>query len=87
MRADPELAEIPIIMITSLDDRDSCLEGIEAGGAEDGSALGQDTGNVAVFEGPEGFGHEPPVAVEDADQALDDAETYFAVSNSRVIPS
>jgi PAS domain S-box-containing protein len=31
LRADPFLAEIPIIMITALDDRDSRLKGIEAG--------------------------------------------------------
>jgi two-component system, cell cycle response regulator len=31
LRADPSLAEIPVIMLTALDDRDSRLEGIEAG--------------------------------------------------------
>ncbi len=31
LRADPHLAEIPIIMVTALDDRDSRLQGIEAG--------------------------------------------------------
>ncbi len=31
LRADADLAEVPIILITSLDDRDSRLEGIEAG--------------------------------------------------------
>lgn len=31
LRADPLLAEVPIIMVTALDDRDSRLEGIEAG--------------------------------------------------------
>ncbi|MGB0582819.1 MAG: response regulator, partial [Limisphaerales bacterium] len=31
IRADPDLAEIPVIMITALDDRDSRLKGIEAG--------------------------------------------------------
>ncbi len=31
LRADPALAEIPIVMITSLDDRDSRLRGLEAG--------------------------------------------------------
>lgn len=31
LRADPALAEVPILMITALDDRDSRLRGIEAG--------------------------------------------------------
>ena len=31
LRADPLLAEVPIIMVTALDDRDSRLQGIEAG--------------------------------------------------------
>ena len=31
LRADPNLAEVPVIMVTALDDRDSRLEGIEAG--------------------------------------------------------
>ena len=31
IRQDPELAEIPVIMVTALDDRDSRLKGIEAG--------------------------------------------------------
>jgi PAS domain S-box-containing protein len=31
LRADPVLAEVPIIMVTALDDRDSRLQGIEAG--------------------------------------------------------
>ncbi len=31
LRKNPELAEVPIIMLTALDDRDSLLEGIEAG--------------------------------------------------------
>lgn len=31
LRADPLLAEVPVIMVTALDDRDSRLEGIEAG--------------------------------------------------------
>ena len=31
VRADPALAEIPVIMVTALDDRDSRLRGIEAG--------------------------------------------------------
>ncbi len=31
LRADPRLAEIPVIMVTALDDRDSRLEGIAAG--------------------------------------------------------
>ncbi len=31
LRADPELAEVPIIIITALDDRDSRLAGLEAG--------------------------------------------------------
>ncbi|NJN92637.1 MAG: response regulator [Anaerolineales bacterium] len=31
LRADPTLAEVPIIMVTALDDRDSRLQGIEAG--------------------------------------------------------
>lgn len=31
LRADPNLAEVPIIMVTALDDRDSRLQGIEAG--------------------------------------------------------
>ncbi len=31
LRADPHLAEVPIIMVTALDDRDSRLQGIEAG--------------------------------------------------------
>jgi two-component system cell cycle response regulator len=31
LRADPLLAEVPVIMVTALDDRDSCLQGIEAG--------------------------------------------------------
>jgi signal transduction histidine kinase len=31
LRADPRLAEVPVIMITALDDRDSRLRGIEAG--------------------------------------------------------
>lgn len=31
MRADPILAEVPIIMVTALDDRDSRLQGLEAG--------------------------------------------------------
>lgn len=31
LRADPEHAEVPIIMVTALDDRDSRLKGIEAG--------------------------------------------------------
>jgi CheY-like chemotaxis protein len=31
LRADPVLADVPIIMVTALDDRDSCLQGIEAG--------------------------------------------------------
>jgi CheY-like chemotaxis protein len=31
LRADPVLAEVPIIMVTALDDRDSRLRGIEAG--------------------------------------------------------
>lgn len=31
LRANPALAEIPIVMITSLDDRDSRLRGLEAG--------------------------------------------------------
>jgi PAS domain S-box-containing protein len=31
LRADPVLAEVPIIMVTAMDDRDSRLQGIEAG--------------------------------------------------------
>jgi CheY-like chemotaxis protein/anti-sigma regulatory factor (Ser/Thr protein kinase) len=31
LRADPHLAEVPVIMVTALDDRDSRLRGIEAG--------------------------------------------------------
>ena len=31
LRADPLLAEVPVIMVTALDDRDSRLQGIEAG--------------------------------------------------------
>jgi two-component system cell cycle response regulator len=31
LRADPLLAEVPVIMVTALDDRDSCVKGIEAG--------------------------------------------------------
>ena len=31
LRADKVLADVPIIMVTALDDRDSCLRGIEAG--------------------------------------------------------
>lgn len=31
LRAMPLLAEVPILLITALDDRDSCLQGIEAG--------------------------------------------------------
>ncbi len=31
LRADPELAEIPIILVTALDDRNSRIQGIEAG--------------------------------------------------------
>ncbi len=31
LRADPRLAEIPVIMLTALDDRDSRLQGIESG--------------------------------------------------------
>ncbi len=31
LRADPMLAEVPIILVTALDDRDSRLEGLEAG--------------------------------------------------------
>jgi two-component system NtrC family sensor kinase len=31
LRADPVLAEVPIILVTALDDRDSCLRGIEIG--------------------------------------------------------
>ena len=31
LRADPDLALIPVIMVTALDDRDSLLQGIEAG--------------------------------------------------------
>ena len=31
VRANPVLAQVPIVMITALDDRDSRLEGIEAG--------------------------------------------------------
>ncbi|MGQ0605133.1 MAG: response regulator [Anaerolineales bacterium] len=31
LRADPVLAEIPILMVTALDDRDSLLQGIQAG--------------------------------------------------------
>jgi len=31
LRADPRLADVPIVMVTALDDRDSRLEGIEAG--------------------------------------------------------
>lgn len=31
LRADPSLAEVPIILVTALDDRDSRLQGIEAG--------------------------------------------------------
>lgn len=34
IRADEKLAEVPVIMITSLDDKESCLEGIEAGADE-----------------------------------------------------
>lgn len=34
IRNDPQLAEVPVIMITSLDDQESCLEGIEAGADE-----------------------------------------------------
>ena len=34
LRADPRLAEIPVIMLTALDDRDSRLQGIEAGADE-----------------------------------------------------
>src|SRR5881409_1714829 len=34
MRADPILAEVPIIMLTALDDRDSRLHGLEAGADE-----------------------------------------------------
>ncbi|MBI1876794.1 MAG: response regulator [Chloroflexi bacterium] len=32
LRADPRLAEVPVVMITALDDRDSRLQGLEAGG-------------------------------------------------------
>jgi len=31
LRADPHLAEVPVVIVTALDDRDSRLEGIEAG--------------------------------------------------------
>ena len=31
LRADPLLAEVPVVMVTALDDRDSRLQGIEAG--------------------------------------------------------
>src|SRR3954462_6252383 len=31
LRADPQLGEVPVIMLTALDDRDSRLQGIEAG--------------------------------------------------------
>ncbi|MBN1872661.1 MAG: response regulator [Anaerolineae bacterium] len=31
LRADPELAEIPIVMVTALEDRDAHIEGIQAG--------------------------------------------------------
>jgi len=31
LRADPSLAEVPVIMVTALDDRDSRLQGLEAG--------------------------------------------------------
>jgi len=31
LRADPILAEVPVIMVTALDDRNACLQGIEAG--------------------------------------------------------
>ena len=31
LRADPQLAEVPIVMVTANDDRDSRLQGIEAG--------------------------------------------------------
>ena len=34
IRNNPDLAEAPVIMITSLDDKESCLEGIEAGADE-----------------------------------------------------
>src|SRR3972149_3932861 len=34
LRANPRMAEVPVIMVTALDDRDSRLRGIEAG-AED----------------------------------------------------
>lgn len=34
IRADPKLAEVPIIMVTALDDKDSRLRGIEAGADE-----------------------------------------------------
>lgn len=34
LRRDPRLAEVPVIMITALDDRDSRLQGIEAGADE-----------------------------------------------------
>jgi response regulator RpfG family c-di-GMP phosphodiesterase len=31
LRADPRLAEVPVVMVTALDDRDSRIQGIEAG--------------------------------------------------------
>jgi len=31
LRADASLAEVPVVMVTALDDQDSCLRGIEAG--------------------------------------------------------
>src|SRR5215211_4464564 len=31
LRADPQMAEVPIILVTALDDRDARLQGIEAG--------------------------------------------------------
>jgi response regulator RpfG family c-di-GMP phosphodiesterase len=31
LRADPQLAEVPVVMVTALDDRDSRLQGIESG--------------------------------------------------------
>lgn len=31
LRADPQLAEVPVVMVTALDDRDALLQGIESG--------------------------------------------------------
>jgi putative two-component system response regulator len=34
LRADPRTAEVPIILVTALDDRDALLQGIDAGADE-----------------------------------------------------